>query len=133
MTTVGTHKDHLSAFIQYDLPADTGDAEEAISGPQNKHIRIENKNFYFDIKRNQQGRYMSISEVKGNYRNSILVPESGWESFRDVLDEYVKQVKTLKTKHLRNIIHKECFCRSMILSKVADDSRCGQKYQYIVF
>ena len=85
---------------------DTGDAEEAISGPQNKHIRIENKNFYFDIKRNQQGRYMSISEVKGNYRNSILVPESGWESFRDVLDEYVKQVKTLKTKHLRNIIHK---------------------------
>ena len=35
---------------------------------------------------------MSISEVKGNFRNSILVPESGWESFRDVLDDYVKQV-----------------------------------------
>lgn len=35
---------------------------------------------------------MTISEVKGNYRNSILVPESGWENFRDVLDEYVKQV-----------------------------------------
>lgn len=72
---------------------DNGDAEDAMNGPQNKHIRIENKNFYFDIKKNQQGRYMSISEVKGNYRNSILVPESGWESFRDVLDEYVKQVK----------------------------------------
>ena len=70
-----------------------GDAEEAINGPQNKHLRIENKNFYFDIKKNQQGRYMTISEVKGNYRNSILVPESGWENFRDVLDEYVKQVK----------------------------------------
>ena len=69
-----------------------GDAEEALSAPQNKHLRIENKNFYFDIKRNQQGRYMSISEVKGNFRNSILVPESGWESFRDVLDDYVKQV-----------------------------------------
>lgn len=72
---------------------DNGDAEEALSAPQNKHLRIENKNFYFDIKRNQQGRYMSISEVKGNFRNSILVPESGWESFRDVLDDYVKQVK----------------------------------------
>jgi len=72
---------------------DNGDAEDAMSGPQNKHIRVENKNFYFDIKRNQQGRYMSISEVKGNYRNSILVPESGWENFRDVLDEYVKQAK----------------------------------------
>merc|ERR1712114_21208 len=72
---------------------DNGDAEEALSAPQNKHLRIENKNFYFDVKRNQQGRYMSISEVKGNFRNAILVPESGWESFRDVLDDYVKQVK----------------------------------------
>lgn len=71
-----------------------------MSGPQNKHIRVENKNFYFDIKRNQQGRYMSISEVKGNYRNSILVPESGWENFRDVLDEYVKQVEDIFKKHI---------------------------------
>merc|ERR1712228_577588 len=63
---------------------------EAMNAPQNKHLRIENKNFYFDIKRNQQGRYMSISEVKGTYRNSILIPESGWEDFRNVLDEYVK-------------------------------------------
>jgi len=72
---------------------DTGDAEEALAAPQNRHLRVENKNFYFDIKRNEQGRYMTISEVKGNFRNSILVPEVGWESFRDVLDQYVKQVK----------------------------------------
>ena len=71
-----------------------------MSGPQNKHLRIENKNFYFDIKKNQQGRYMSISEVKGNYRNSILIPESGWENFRDVLDDYVKQVASLNTSYI---------------------------------
>ncbi len=45
----------------------SGDAEEALNAPQNKHLRIENKNFYFDIKRNQQGRYMSISEVPYHY------------------------------------------------------------------
>jgi len=72
---------------------DNGDIEETFPEPQNKHLRIENKSFHFDIKSNQQGRYMSISEVKGNFRNSILVPESGWESFRDVLNDYVKQVK----------------------------------------
>jgi len=72
---------------------DNGDAEEALNSPQNKHLRIENKNFYFDIKRNQQGRYMSILEVKGSYRNAILIPESGWENFRDVLDQYVAQPK----------------------------------------
>merc|ERR1712038_205326 len=70
---------------------DTGDAEDALAAPQNRHLRVENKNFYFDIKRNAQGRYMTISEVKGNYRNSILIPEIGWENFRDVLDDYVKQ------------------------------------------
>jgi len=69
---------------------DNGEVD-AIHEPQNQHLRIENKNFYFDVKRNQQGRYMAISEVKGNYRNSILLPESGWESFRDVLDNFVKQ------------------------------------------
>jgi len=72
---------------------DTGDAEDALAAPQNRHLRVENKNFYFDIKRNAQGRYMTISEVKGNFRNSILIPEIGWQSFRDVLDDYVKQVK----------------------------------------
>ena len=74
-----------------------------MSGPQNKHLRIENKNFYFDIKKNQQGRYMSISEVKGNYRNSILIPESGWENFKDVLDDYVKQVASLNTSYIISI------------------------------
>merc|ERR1712066_1157311 len=72
---------------------DTGDAEDALAAPQNRHLRVENKNFYFDIKRNAQGRYITISEVKGNFRNSILIPEIGWQSFRDVLDDYVKQVK----------------------------------------
>ena len=75
-----------------------------MSGPQNKHLRVENKNFYFDVKKNQQGRYMSISEVKGNYRNSILIPESGWENFRDVLDDYVKQVSSQR-HNCHNILH----------------------------
>ena len=28
---------------------DTGDAEDALAAPQNRHLRVENKNFYFDI------------------------------------------------------------------------------------
>ena len=35
----------------------------------------------------------TMFQVKGGYRNAILVPESGWESFRNVLDEYVTQAK----------------------------------------
>ena len=42
----------------------------------------------------KQGRYMTISEVKGNFRNSILIPETGWDEFRDVLDDFTSQCKT---------------------------------------
>ena len=51
-----------TSYLKF-LKVTSGDAEEALNAPQNKHLRIENKNFYFDIKRNQQGRYMSILEV----------------------------------------------------------------------
>ncbi len=54
-------------------------------------MRIENKNFYFACKKNAQGRYITVSEIKGNFRNSILIPESGWDDFRLVFEEYVKQ------------------------------------------
>ena len=53
----------LEHFVYLYINDYVGDAEEALNAPQNKHLRIENKNFYFDIKRNQQGRYMSILEV----------------------------------------------------------------------
>merc|ERR1711971_686477 len=54
-----------------------------------KQVRIENKNFYFDVKTNAQGCYMSISEVNGSHRNSVLIPQSGWHAFRAALDDTV--------------------------------------------
>lgn len=70
-----------------------GEVEQAASAPQSKHVKIENKNFYFECKKNAKGRYITISEVKGNFKNTILVPESGWDEFRDVFDEYTRQCK----------------------------------------
>ena len=71
-----------------------GNGKTSQSGAQNKHVRIEGTNYYFDAKTNQQGRYMSISEVKGNSRSSILVPQSSWDSFYDGLDDSIKKVGT---------------------------------------
>lgn len=31
--------------------------------PEGRHMRVENKNFYFDIGQNNRGIYMRISEV----------------------------------------------------------------------
>lgn len=33
--------------------------------PEGRHMRVENKNFYFDIGQNNRGIYMRISEVSG--------------------------------------------------------------------
>ncbi len=33
---------------------DDGEADEAGAGPENRHLRIENKNFYFTCKTNAQ-------------------------------------------------------------------------------
>lgn len=32
--------------------------------PEGRHMRVDNKNFYFDIGQNNRGIYMRISEVK---------------------------------------------------------------------
>ena len=57
------------------------DNEDEAFEEEMKYLKIENKNFYFDIKNNQQGYYLLIAEVKGNHRNSIHIPQSGWDKF----------------------------------------------------
>lgn len=41
--------------------------------PEGRHLRVENKNFYFDIGQNNRGIYMRISEVKIDYLFSIII------------------------------------------------------------
>jgi transcriptional activator protein Pur-alpha len=40
--------------------------------PEGRHMRVENKNFYFDIGQNNRGIYMRISEVRGDLSHSIF-------------------------------------------------------------
>jgi len=61
--------------------------------PEGRHMRVENKNFYFDIGQNNRGIYMRISEVKTNFRTAITIPEKSWSRFRDIFDDYVEKMK----------------------------------------
>ena len=56
-------------------------------------MKVDNKNFYFDIGQNNRGIYMRISEVKSNFRTSITVPEKCWTRFRDILSDYCTKMK----------------------------------------
>ncbi len=53
-----------------------------------KEIRIEHKRFYFNLKENQKGRFLKIAEVSGG-RSTIIIPQSGWHEFRDMLDSFI--------------------------------------------
>lgn len=61
--------------------------------PEGRHMKVDNKNFYFDIGQNNRGIYMRISEVKSNFRTAITVPEKCWTRFRDILTDYCDKMK----------------------------------------
>ncbi|TMW46964.1 hypothetical protein DOY81_007956 [Sarcophaga bullata] len=61
--------------------------------PEERHMKVDNKNFYFDIGQNNRGVYMRISEVKSNFRTAITVPEKCWTRFRDIFNDYCEKMK----------------------------------------
>jgi len=58
-------------------------------------IRIERKQFTCDLKENLQGMFLRITEtVQSGRRDSIVIPASGLEPFRDALNEVIEFNKT---------------------------------------
>ncbi|CAG0897608.1 unnamed protein product [Darwinula stevensoni] len=84
-----------------DLLVDFGTDDGGFRGelPEGRHLRVENKNFYFDVGQNSRGIYMRISEVKTNFRSSITIPEKSWVRFRDIFSEYVDKMHDVEGNH----------------------------------
>jgi hypothetical protein len=53
-------------------------------------IQIERKQFFFDLKENPRGRFLRITEDVGGRRDTIIIPSTGLEAFRDMLDEVIR-------------------------------------------
>jgi hypothetical protein len=59
------------------------------------HLQIERKQFTFNLKGNLHGTFLRITEeVSSGRRNSIVIPATGLEQFRDSLNEVIKFNKT---------------------------------------
>jgi hypothetical protein len=50
-------------------------------------IQVERKSFKFSLKENPRGRFLRITEDVGGRYDSIVIPATGLEEFRRVLDE----------------------------------------------
>jgi hypothetical protein len=52
-------------------------------------LQIERKQFFFDFKENASGRFLRITEEVGGHRDTIIVPATGLQIFRESLDHII--------------------------------------------
>lgn len=55
-----------------------------------ERIQVERKQFYFDLKENPRGRFLRITEDVGGRRDTIIVPSTGLEQFRELLQRAIE-------------------------------------------
>ncbi len=84
------------------VPRDSGHAprgfrEGADGRPQvaedslrTERLQIERKIFVFALKENPRGRFLRITEDVGGRRDSIIIPATGLEELRRVIDELAR-------------------------------------------
>ena len=58
-----------------------------------ERLQIERKTFVFTLKENPRGRFLRITEDVGGRRDSIIVPSTGLDDFKRVVEEMVQASK----------------------------------------
>jgi hypothetical protein len=53
-------------------------------------IQVERKTFILTLRENPRGRFLRITEDVGGRHNSVIVPATGLEDFKKLVDEMVK-------------------------------------------
>ena len=61
-------------------------------------IQIERKKFVFTLKENPRGRFLRITEDVGGRRDNIIVPSTGLDEFKKLVDEMVKAANEIPPK-----------------------------------
>ncbi len=61
-------------------------------------VQIERKTFVFTLKENPRGRFLRISEDAGGHRDTIIIPSTGLDEFKKLLDEMVRVANEIPPK-----------------------------------
>ncbi len=65
---------------------------------KSEKVQIERKTFLFTLKENPRGRFLRITEDVGGRRDTIIIPSTGLEDFKKLLDDMVKASAELPEK-----------------------------------
>jgi len=66
---------------------------------KSERIQIERKSFVFTLKENPRGRFLRITEDVGGRRDTIIIPSTGLEDFKKLLEEMVKASNEMPQKN----------------------------------
>ena len=53
-------------------------------------IQVERKTLSFDLRENPRGRFLKITEDVGGRRDAVIIPASGLEEIRKILDRAIE-------------------------------------------
>ena len=59
-------------------------------------LQVERKLFFFDLKQNYKGRFLKITEDVRGRRNTIIIPSTGLDEFKAVLNNILAIESELK-------------------------------------
>ncbi len=52
-----------------------------------REVHIERKNFYVELRENERGRFLRITEEAHGRRNTVIVPSTGTQGFLSAIGE----------------------------------------------
>ena len=61
-------------------------------------LQVERKTFVLVLKENARGRFLRITEDVGGRRDSIIVPATGLEDFRRLVEDMAKAAREIPAK-----------------------------------
>ena len=65
---------------------------------KSEKIQIERKTFVLTLKENPRGRFLRITEDVGGRRDTIIIPSTGLDDFKKLLEEMVKTSNEIPLK-----------------------------------
>ncbi len=55
-----------------------------------EQVQVERKMFSFDLRENPRGRFLRVTEDVGGRRDTIIIPATGLEQVREMLDKMIE-------------------------------------------
>lgn len=84
--TRGTSAKHHSLNMMNPNPGDRQSSEPIAS----EKVSIDRKLFFLDLKENQRGRFLKITEDVGGRRDTIMLPAGAFRDFLEALQRLVE-------------------------------------------